>query len=267
MLAPSIPSLSLLLEVFRDGLRLGIISKQEVIAWADNIISEYDDPDYLFIELSLSNDKSKLIDVLNEYVVTSNSPICARVLLGRIYEHLIAIDDISKVEDIAALVGKVDSIRITLTGFECNKIFVFGDYEMFYLPDTTQLQVELICFLNIYKPFTLENYDQWHEINSQVLAVLKEEEAKEDIINASIRKSFKQRERKRKLKNFLIGSLSIIISIVVFLMIIMMVNIILPERSSYAPHNNSWGTSTVVVFIYFLFKVVNYLLKRGMKNA
>jgi hypothetical protein len=267
MTQPPLQSFSLLLEVFREGLRLGLISEKEVIAWSDNIISEYDHPDYLFIELSLSNDKSKLIDVLNEYVVTSNSPICARVLLGRIYEHLIAIDDISKVEDIAALVGKVDSISITLTGFECNKIFVFSDYEMFYLPDTTQLEVELICFLDIYKPFTLENYDQWPEINNQVLEVLKEEEAKEDIFNASMRRSLKQRERKRKLKNFLVGSISIIISIVVFMVIIMIVNIILPERSNYAPHNNSWGTSTVVVLIYVLFKGVNYLLKRGMKKA
>ena len=45
---------SLLFEVFREGLALGLISKDEVLAWADHIIiAEKDQPDYFFIEIVL----------------------------------------------------------------------------------------------------------------------------------------------------------------------------------------------------------------------
>ncbi len=52
---------SLLFEVFREGLALGLISTGEVVAWADRIIIEEDEPDYFFIEIALSKSTDSLM--------------------------------------------------------------------------------------------------------------------------------------------------------------------------------------------------------------
>ena len=64
----------LLLEVFRDGLALGLISKEEVIAWADQIIIEEDEPDYFFIEVSLSHNTNGVAEVFDRAYFLAEKP-------------------------------------------------------------------------------------------------------------------------------------------------------------------------------------------------
>lgn len=42
--SPQLQDFPLLLEVFRGGLKLGLISKDEIVAWADHIITNADEP-------------------------------------------------------------------------------------------------------------------------------------------------------------------------------------------------------------------------------
>lgn len=77
---------------------------------------------------------------------------------------------------------------------------MFDDYDIYYSPDLTQLQIELINFLSLYKSFNLENSMQWVDINLQVLELLKAEELQVNIVDESLRKASAKKERKRKVK-------------------------------------------------------------------
>ncbi|MBW4890032.1 hypothetical protein KXQ82_09905 [Mucilaginibacter sp. HMF5004] len=202
METPKLNDFLLLLEVFHLGLSKGIIQKDEVIQWADDIITNTDEPDYLFIEISLGNNANHLIEIINEYVTPSNDPICYRVLLALIY-HRYPIFNFEEAEKVATTVGNLSSWN-TLTSFENNTIYVFEDYVMYYLPNENQLQEELINFLSLYEAFTLENHEQWADINLQVLELLKAEEIKVNRVNESNRKKWTRKARKENLKQFAI---------------------------------------------------------------
>jgi hypothetical protein len=199
--SPQVQDFPLLLEVFRGGLKLGLISREEIVLWADYIITNADEPEYFFIEVSLSHNVNGLVEVINKYIKPTDDPICDRVLLGLVY-HRQPIFDVEEVERVATMVGSMSSWN-RLTSFENNAIYEFEDYYLYYAADLTQLQVELINFLDIYKAFTLENHEQWIDINEQVLELLKEEEIRVNIVNESLRKAWAKKEKKRKLKFYL----------------------------------------------------------------
>jgi hypothetical protein len=199
--SPLVQDFHLLLEVFSEGLKLGVISKDEIIAWADEIIADTEKPDYFFIELSLSHDINGLLEVLDRYVKGVDDPICYRVLLGLVY-HRQPIYDIEEAEKIATLVGTMQTMGI-LTAFEENTIYEFSDYDMYYTPDSPELQAGLINFLGIYKAFTLENYQQWISINEQVLDLLKEEEIRVNKENESFKKAWSRKAKKKKIIRYI----------------------------------------------------------------
>jgi hypothetical protein len=166
-MSPVKPSdFSLLLEVFREGLVRGIMSKEEIIAWADAIIRQEDEPDYFFIELSLSNNVNGFVEVIDRYTKLVNAPICYRVLLALIYDRHLN-DDPETIEATASLVGSLCSWDI-LSSFEENSIYMFDEYYIYHSTDLNQLYTELHAFLSIYKTFTLDNYERWEDINRQV---------------------------------------------------------------------------------------------------
>jgi hypothetical protein len=206
----------LLLEVFREGLVYGIISRDEIVAWADQIIGEEDEPDYFFIELSLSKNTNGLIEVLDQYTSRSESPIPFRVLMGHIYHKLIDDNGPLTLKEAAVFVGRTTDCEIP-TLFESTKAYTFEDYEFFYLPDVTQLQVDILNFLSIYKGFNLYNYDRWPEINILVEETLKPEEEKLQASRAASEKIWKKREAKRKLKRYALFGLPILILIGIIL--------------------------------------------------
>jgi hypothetical protein len=211
--SPQVQDFPLLLEVFRGGLKLGLISREEIVLWADHIIANADEPEYFFIEVSLSHDVNGLVEVLNKYVKPTDNPICDRVLLGLVY-HRQPIYDIEKVENVATMIGSM-SPWDRLTSFENGTIYTFDEYYLYYSPDLTQLQVELINFLDIYKAFTLENYKEWVNINLQVLELLKAEEIKVNIVNESLRKAWAKKEKKRNLVLYL-KKIGVIVIVLLF---------------------------------------------------
>ncbi|RFZ85067.1 hypothetical protein DYU05_05550 [Mucilaginibacter terrenus] len=201
--SPQVQDLKPLLSVFREGLIRGVISKEEIVAWADQRIEEADEPDYFLIEISLSRDINGLVEVFNKHVEPTDDPIYIRTLLGHIY-HKQPIYDINEVENIAALVGSLYS-PLKLTAFENSTIYNFDEYVIFYLPDSTQLQVELINFLSMYKAFTLDNYDQWADINEQVLELLKVEEASAEELDELIFRAKLKKDKRRKWRRKLVA--------------------------------------------------------------
>ena len=200
----------LLTEVFRGGLRYGLISKEEIVTWADSIIATEDEPDYFFIELSLAKDSNALIEILNNVAMDTGNAIVLRVLLAIIYHKLTDDNETTSVQDAVEFVGRM-SMREIPTQFECNSIYTFEEYEFYYLPDVTQLQVEIIDFLSIYENFSLHNWNQWPEINKQVETTLIEKQAEVDLVNESFKKAHEKRVRIKKRRiNILMGVLTIL---------------------------------------------------------
>jgi hypothetical protein len=205
----------LLLEVFRDGLTCGLISKDEIVAWADCVIKNESEPDYFFIELSLSPDANSVAEIIDQYVSWSKTPIPLRVAFGLIYQKLI--DDIIDLETAINFTERTPFHEI-LTSFEYGSIYQFEDYEMFYPPDTGELKEDVVKFLSLYKDFNLTNYDQWAEINRHVEEFLSVEQAKQDAISEEWRKTRKKKDAKRKLKRYTLISILVLFYLIVIIL-------------------------------------------------
>lgn len=71
-------------EVFRIALRCSCCQPEEVIAWADEIISTNLNPPYDIIEISTST--SDLVSQLSKISTDSDGDLALRVVMGRMYE-------------------------------------------------------------------------------------------------------------------------------------------------------------------------------------
>jgi hypothetical protein len=197
MPSPKPTDFSLLLEAFNRGLVFGLVSKNDVILWADDIILKTEEPDYFFIEVSLCSNTNNLIEVIGEYSANIDNPICTRVLLGLLYKKLINDNDTLTIETAAKLIGAMQSFG-TLTHFEVGKRYSFDDYDLYYPPDLRELQVDIFDFLSIYESFTLNNYSEWAEINHRVELILKHKQAETKIIPLSVKEQWQSNKNSIK---------------------------------------------------------------------
>ncbi|MEI5907078.1 hypothetical protein WAK64_08410 [Bacillus spongiae] len=89
-------------EVYRLGISLGLLPKEEVIKWADKVIEQMDDPPYEIIEVSLSSKKKLedivfiLMDVKGEF----DNELPPKIILGLLKETLNMTQDMSNVINI-----------------------------------------------------------------------------------------------------------------------------------------------------------------------
>jgi hypothetical protein len=181
MLSPSSPNFTLLLQVFSQGLIANLITRDEIIAWADEIIDATNEPDYLFIEISLSSDKNDLIEAINKHFIQTDNPVCARVLIGRIYnKHIVDTD--ASTDNVLAAINALSNLNIAnLTSYEIDTIYAFEDYEMYYALDLFQLHTDVFRFFSLYKSFNLIEHAEWEALNVNVEAALEEERIKMDL--------------------------------------------------------------------------------------
>lgn len=156
--------------MFREGLKLGVVSKKEIIDRADWIIATEDEPDYFFIEISLSHDVNELLAVLNSIDIPEDV-LHLRVILGVLNTHL-------SVEMITA--DKARSVlnkliyQSGLTQYERGHIYSITDdygYSGEKLDDRTQQQFyqHVKDFLDNYSQFNLYNYKNWNDINTELV--------------------------------------------------------------------------------------------------
>lgn len=256
MPSPKPTDFSLLLEMFHRGLILGLVSKNDVILWADDIILKTEEPDYFFIEVSLCSNTNNLIEVIGAYSANIDNPICTRVLLGALYKKQINNNDALTVEAAAKLIGAVQNVG-TLTHFEVSKMYSFDDYDLYYPPDLTEFQVDIIEFLCIYEPFTLKNYREWPEINHKIELILKQKQAEAEIAL----ESFKEKWQVKKSSIREVGNQGLKRKLRISILIIVVIGIVLlcyltPESSGI-----QWNSVYSAIFICLLFLSRNYLLR------
>jgi hypothetical protein len=165
-----------LLEVFSIALTNGLMDKNDVIKWADNIIINDNEPDFFIIELSLCGHKNlnDIISLLNEFIGPEKPQVSSRVILGFVHrQYLVGKITLRKV------VGVVDSIvwKTDLTdeeksfmyglddNYNCAEEGIYGSVEV--------VEKETIRFLEIYKEFQIDNYNEWRRIDSTIEGKIK----------------------------------------------------------------------------------------------
>jgi hypothetical protein len=160
-----------LFKIFSLGLTQGLIDKQEIIKWCDTIIIKDEEPDPFFIDISLSGTKSinDIISLIDEKFKDNPSKISARVVLGLYYKLYRQ--------------GKITLDKIThsiywlhweskLTESEKQFMYIIDDrYELAIAKtwDTVDnIEKEILTFLELYKDFTIENYENWKSKESEI---------------------------------------------------------------------------------------------------
>jgi len=160
-----------LLEVFRIALTNGLLDKNEIIKWADNIITSNNEPDYFIIELSLCGHKSAndIVSLLNEYIGQCKPQISSRVILGFLYGQYIA-GQLA----LRKVVGSIDWIIWQTDLTEDEKSFMYGLDDNYNCAEegiygtVEAVESQTLRFLEIYKDFQIDNFKDWKLIDTTI---------------------------------------------------------------------------------------------------
>lgn len=199
---------SLLLEVFRDGLQTGLVTREAIVKWADHLIEEKDEPDYFFIEVSLCGNTDNLFTILDKHIILPKSIVGARVILGLAWYNLNK--DPLEIEKVLNAIDRYQCHE-RLTPYESASIYGLDYYDRHFSPvDVTLLIEDTLEFLSIYKDFNLSNHDQWLNINKRVEETLIEEQEKLKDSNEAYKITNQKKIRIKRQKLYtLIGALSV----------------------------------------------------------
>lgn len=145
----------------------GVLDKTEIVQWADAILAEDDEPDYLVIELSLCGSKSNndIAFVINNFTGPVNR-ISARAALGFLY-HSLSCEKIS----LKKAVECIDNIVCHFEMTEQENSFMYAFHNNYCLAeDTTHTTLESVAqdtlsFLAVYKDFLPGNSNDWKRID------------------------------------------------------------------------------------------------------
>ena len=245
---------SLLLEVFRDGLKYGVISNAEIVEWADEIIKREDEPDYFFIEMSLCSDVNSLATLLNEPRYGARNPIACRVIFGLIYQKLI--DKTINAEMVYKFLYGIDYAD-SLYNMEYVNLYQLDYYdEILFGADPNDFIDEKAQFLSIYKDFNLTNHTQWEEINSRVEDILKNLEA-ENVKTRAINQAFYKEQEKRRLQQKLLMRVGIhAVAVITFIVIMTRYKLI----QNGSPLSKFWKDLYLFSILYFDLFVCYYII-------
>ncbi len=153
------------ISIYKTCLEKGLIDKQEVIAWADSIVVEEEEPDYFFIELSLVKNRNEAISILSQYFVETNDVVFTRFMFGLVYQELNK-DHTCLDKAVSILFSILYSSEIS--DAEKKAIYII-DHEYDYRETGLEPLILLtLRFLEAYKDFTLENIAEWENISLKI---------------------------------------------------------------------------------------------------
>jgi hypothetical protein len=157
-----------LLEVFRLGLHTGILDRQLVVEWADQLIMQEEAPDYFLIELSLGgqNNLNDFTGLLDKYVGENKPAVSKRAILG-ILLHQYKAGQITLQKAVRA----IDWLTMHVDYSEEERSFMAGVDDDYTLADegfygnVSEVEIFLLRFLSAYKEFSLDNRQDWQKLN------------------------------------------------------------------------------------------------------
>ncbi|MCT4639799.1 MAG: hypothetical protein N4A72_19025 [Bacteroidales bacterium] len=136
------------------GIRLNLFESNDIVAYADKIICETENPDYLFIDLSLSSkDKTKLTDHLQAFIDANKNDTDQYKMLSTI--RILKEENILNLRGVMMLMYKLNE-KFNLQAFEENEIYrLDGQYHLVsdnYVKQTIEeVDTEISNFLNNYQ--------------------------------------------------------------------------------------------------------------------
>ncbi len=157
--------------VFRECLKRGLMSKEEMIEKADWIIATEENPDYFFIEMSLSRSLDDLVTLIDSIQLTDDVTQ-VRAFFATVHSKIL-INQISLDKVISIL--ESFSHYEGLTKFEkAEMIYLIVEWD--YLVDTwpqksqEELNRRIEKFLYNYNVFNYHDYRNWERVNEKIEA-------------------------------------------------------------------------------------------------
>jgi hypothetical protein len=161
-----------LLEVFRLGLHTGIVERQLVVNWADQLIMQEETPAYFLIELSLSgrNHPNDFIKLLDEHVGENKPQVSKRL----IFSCLLRQYEVGRIT-LQKAVRAIDWLALHLDYSKEEQSFMTGLDDEYNLVDEgicgtfSEIECRLLRFLSAYQGFSLENRQTWQKLSDAAL--------------------------------------------------------------------------------------------------
>lgn len=173
-----------MLHLISIALRKGIISKDAVIKWADEIIKTEEDLPSVLFDLSLCQTKTlnDMLSVISENIVyDENIPVIPpRAFLGVVYHQLVS-NEIDSAKAAMAIYDLVNQ-KGGVSNYEKTLIYrIDHHYEYFInsLESDEEYKKLLFDFLLLYKDLTQHNFADWDSINISVANAIEKLEAEE----------------------------------------------------------------------------------------
>jgi hypothetical protein len=166
------------LNLIRAGFASGLVTKNEIIDWADKIITAEDEPDIFFIDLALLRSKNEnyIMHYFSNYLNFENPAVSGRPLLGLLYKKYKSgqynlEQTTSKLFRLKSEVifnkREENHIYWIDNEYDCAKHKIYGTIE--------SVQIQLENFLILYKEYSLNNFLEWDNLNQSVDIKLEEE--------------------------------------------------------------------------------------------
>jgi hypothetical protein len=163
--------ISTYLHYIRAGLACGLMTKEEVIDWADEIVTRDQYPDIFFIDLALSSSKSKndIVEYINEFLNYDKAVLSGRPLLGLLYKEYE--NEKLNLEQSIKILYRL-KFHVLFTSVE--EGFIYWIDDAFDLAKDAvegymeNVQKETESFLRLYKHYTVNNFQIWKDLDENV---------------------------------------------------------------------------------------------------
>lgn len=159
------------LHLVRAGLASGLLTKEEVVEWADQIITKDEQPHIFFIDLAMSSSKSvnDLTFYIGDYLNFEEAVINGRPLLGLLYKQYQ-----NNSFDLDQTISKLFRLRYeaVFTDREMGSVYALeNDYDAAkhnIYGTVEQVKKELEKFLSLYQNYSIHNEGEWQHLDQTV---------------------------------------------------------------------------------------------------
>jgi hypothetical protein len=166
------------LHLIRAGLASGLLTKEEVIDWADKIVAKDERPDIFFIDLSMSSlrNTNDIINYISDYLNFDDPAVQGRPLVGLLFKQYNngqinldqAISKLFRLKSEAVFNEREEGYIYSLENdYDCAKHGIYGSLQI--------VQQDLEKFLTFYKDYSIDNYGDWGDLDKVVDCKLEEE--------------------------------------------------------------------------------------------
>jgi hypothetical protein len=155
----------------RAGLSTGLLKKEEVIDWADQIVTKDNAPDVFFIDLLLAGSRSikDITHYIGNYLNFETPTASGRPLLGLLFKRFIGkkltlhqtIIILYELKNQTVLSNWEESFVYSIDdGYDLARNSIYGTIQ--------DIHNQIEIFLGNYAEYTLDNYQRWSELDKQL---------------------------------------------------------------------------------------------------